>query len=195
MEFLMHGVTLWERITYGSNSSWKERPTGKRVIDEERTERGVERDGSEGDTVTRALANHPSLVSLLSPFPTSLTSLASPYPLHTPRSRLSLLTSFSRFAWRVEGTEGNRNEKTRGGWMACDRRAVHRSLRSLLPSRSATPAPRLFARGRRTAPLLVPRRSLITSPFGTGSARWTGAPHAVRRCLRRVVDIEWRAFP
>lgn len=43
-------------------------------------------------------------------------------PLHTPRSRLSLLTSFSRFAWRVEGTEGNRNEKTRGGWMACDRR-------------------------------------------------------------------------
>ena len=37
-----------------------------------------------------------------------------------------------------------------------DRRAVHRSLRSLLPSRSATPAPRLFARGRRTAPLLVP---------------------------------------
>lgn len=76
-----------------------------------------------------------------------------------------------------------------------DRRAVHRSFRSLLPSRSATPAPRLFARGRRTAPLLVPRRSLITSPFGTGSARWTGAPHAVRRCLRRVVDIEWRAFP
>jgi hypothetical protein len=79
-------------------------------------------------------------------------------------------------------------------WVS-DRRAVHRSLRSLLPSRSATPAPRLFARGRRTAPLLVPRRSLITSPFGTGSARWTGAPHAVRRCLRRVVDIEWRAFP
>ena len=38
MEFLMHGVTLWERITYGSNSSWKERPTGKRVIDEERTD-------------------------------------------------------------------------------------------------------------------------------------------------------------
>lgn len=72
----------------------------------------------------------------------------SSHSLHTPRSRLSLLTSFSRFAWRVEGTEGNRNEKTRGGWMACDRRGAGpislRSSRSphvSLPSVTSREAP------------------------------------------------------
>lgn len=50
MEFLMHGVTLWERITYGSNSSWKERPTGKRVIDEE---------GTDGDSCLKWYAGNP----------------------------------------------------------------------------------------------------------------------------------------
>jgi hypothetical protein len=169
---------------------------------------------------SRALANHPSLVSLLSPFPTSLTSLASPYVV--PEGPAGAAQTRWTRKWRKEPTRNRDWEKRaehnqirtfilpswllplwpnrltprdRGVRWVSDRRAVHRSLRSLLPSRSATPAPRLFARGRRTAPLLVPRRSLITSPFGTGSARWTGAPHAVRRCLRRVVDIEWRAFP
>lgn len=109
--------TQWERSGTGRSGAVEWRG------DEERTERGVERDGSEGDTVTRALANHPSLVSLLSPFPTSLTSLASPYVVPEGPARAAQ-TRWTR-KWRKEPTRNRDWEK----------RAEHNQIRTfILPS-------------------------------------------------------------
>lgn len=73
--------------------------------------------------MTRALANHPSLVSLLSPFPTSLTSLASPYVVPEGPARAAQ-TRWTR-KWRKEPTRNRDWEK----------RAEHNQIRTfILPS-------------------------------------------------------------
>ena len=151
-----------------------------------------------------------SLVAATAPLTLGTPSRFVTGPPIPPSARPLSLTDVPPFVPNREWNELSvRHERGMDG--VSDRRAVHRSLRSLLPSRSATPAPRLFARGRRTAPLLVPRRSLITSPFGTGSARWTGAPHCrsavpaarsgyrvtsipVIISLDKIIENNWRIY-
>jgi hypothetical protein len=183
MEFLMHGVTLWERITYGSNSSWKERPTGKRVIDEERT------DGDSclkwyagnplsshthpvGDTREETVGNDRGGLRPVSPTgvewvgsgtrPISSHSsrflVSSLVPHSVPRNRLSFVEiSPSQVKWRTEQTKDDPRQ-----WKTV--RGVRHGVR---------PVPSLF--GRRSPSFPLPHSSL-PHPIPSGSAPpgWEG---------------------
>ena len=183
MEFLMHGVTLWERITYGSNSSWKERPTGKRVIDEEGT------DGDSclkwyagnplsshthpvGDTREETVGNDRGGLRPVSPTgvewvgsgtrPISSHSsrflVSSLVPHSVPRNRLSFVEiSPSQVKWRTEQTKDDPRQ-----WKTV--RGVRHGVR---------PVPSLF--GRRSPSFPLPHSSL-PHPIPSGSA-----PPAYRR--------------